>query len=128
MGAPSIAQIKDVNYIVSKGDIVIVDEFTGRTMPGRRWGEGLHQAIEAKEGLVVQNGLFSVCPRNSFYGSRPDHHPFHWETKSWRPGHNGGRFCAQNHATRAFSGGLMWTWDPIKNSLAQNSAVVKHKI
>ena len=35
--------------------IVIVDEFTGRTMPGRRWGDGLHQAIEAKEGLPIQN-------------------------------------------------------------------------
>lgn len=45
---------KDVEYIVSDGEIVIVDEFTGRTMPGRRWSEGLHQAIEAKEGVEVQ--------------------------------------------------------------------------
>src|SRR5205814_10509173 len=45
----------DKDYIVSKeGEIVIVDEFTGRQMPGRRWSEGLHQAIEAKEGLRVQ--------------------------------------------------------------------------
>lgn len=45
---------KDVDYIVSEGQVVIVDEHTGRTMPGRRWGEGLHQAIEAKEGLHIQ--------------------------------------------------------------------------
>lgn len=45
---------KDVEYIVSQGEIVIVDEFTGRTMPGRRWSEGLHQAIEAKEGVEIQ--------------------------------------------------------------------------
>jgi preprotein translocase subunit SecA len=45
---------KDVDYIVSEGQVVIVDEHTGRTMPGRRWGEGLHQAVEAKEGLRIQ--------------------------------------------------------------------------
>ncbi|QEM81355.1 preprotein translocase subunit SecA [Halomonas binhaiensis] len=45
---------KDVDYIVSNGQVVIVDEHTGRTMPGRRWSEGLHQAIEAKEGVTVQ--------------------------------------------------------------------------
>lgn len=44
---------KDVDYIVSEGMVVIVDEHTGRTMPGRRWGEGLHQAVEAKEGLHI---------------------------------------------------------------------------
>ncbi|MDA7857874.1 SEC-C metal-binding domain-containing protein, partial [bacterium] len=44
---------KDVDYIVKDGEVVIVDEFTGRLMPGRRWSEGLHQAIEAKEGLKV---------------------------------------------------------------------------
>ena len=44
----------DVDYIVSEGEIVIVDEFTGRTMPGRRWSDGLHQAIEAKEGVNVK--------------------------------------------------------------------------
>src|SRR6188768_3723710 len=44
----------DRDYIVEDGEIVIVDEFTGRKMPGRRWSEGLHQAIEAKEGLRVQ--------------------------------------------------------------------------
>ncbi len=46
---------KDVDYIIQDGQVVIVDEFTGRTMPGRRWGEGLHQAIEAKEGVVIQS-------------------------------------------------------------------------
>lgn len=44
----------DVNYIVKKGEVIIVDEFTGRTMPGRRWSDGLHQAVEAKEGLDIQ--------------------------------------------------------------------------
>ena len=46
---------RDVDYIVQEGQIVIVDEFTGRTMPGRRWSEGLHQAIEAKEGVSIQH-------------------------------------------------------------------------
>ncbi|MAL99893.1 MAG: preprotein translocase subunit SecA [Alteromonadaceae bacterium] len=45
---------KDVDYIVNDGQVVIVDEHTGRTMPGRRWSEGLHQAIEAKEGVPIQ--------------------------------------------------------------------------
>ena len=46
---------KNVNYIVQEGQVVIVDEFTGRTMQGRRWGEGLHQAVEAKEGVPIRN-------------------------------------------------------------------------
>ncbi len=46
---------RDVDYIVQDGSIVIVDEYTGRTMPGRRWSEGLHQAIEAKEGVSIQH-------------------------------------------------------------------------
>jgi preprotein translocase subunit SecA len=45
---------RDVEYIVRNGEIIIVDEFTGRTMPGRRWSDGLHQAIEAKEGVRVR--------------------------------------------------------------------------
>jgi preprotein translocase subunit SecA len=45
---------RDVNYLIDDGAIVIVDEFTGRKMPGRRWSDGLHQAIEAKEGVEVQ--------------------------------------------------------------------------
>jgi preprotein translocase subunit SecA len=45
---------KDVNYVVQDGEVLIVDEFTGRTMPGRRWSEGLHQAVEAKEGVSVK--------------------------------------------------------------------------
>ena len=44
----------NVDYIISNGEIVIVDEFTGRTMPGRRWSEGLHQAVEAKEGVEIK--------------------------------------------------------------------------
>ncbi|HUX34404.1 MAG TPA: preprotein translocase subunit SecA [Gemmatimonadaceae bacterium] len=45
---------RDVNYVVQDGEVLIVDEFTGRTMPGRRWSEGLHQAVEAKEGVIVK--------------------------------------------------------------------------
>ncbi|HEY5646977.1 MAG TPA: preprotein translocase subunit SecA [Pseudomonadales bacterium] len=46
---------RDVEYMVANGEIVIVDEHTGRAMPGRRWSEGIHQAIEAKEGVRIQN-------------------------------------------------------------------------
>ena len=46
---------RDVDYMVQNGEIVIVDEHTGRAMPGRRWSEGLHQAVEAKEGVSIQN-------------------------------------------------------------------------
>jgi len=45
---------RDVEYIVRAGEVIIVDEFTGRTMPGRRWSDGLHQAVEAKEGVRVR--------------------------------------------------------------------------
>src|ERR1700735_3773402 len=45
---------KDVDYVIKDGEIVIVDEFTGRQMPGRRWSDGLHQAIEAKEGVKIE--------------------------------------------------------------------------
>jgi preprotein translocase subunit SecA len=45
---------KDKEYVVKDGEVVIVDEFTGRLMPGRRWSDGLHQAVEAKEGLKIQ--------------------------------------------------------------------------
>src|SRR5699024_8321186 len=44
---------RDRDYIVQNGEIVIVDEHTGRTMPGRRWSEGIHQAVEAKEGVHI---------------------------------------------------------------------------
>ena len=60
---------RDVEYIVSDNTIVIVDEFTGRTMPGRRWSDGLHQAIEAKEGVPIQNEnqtLASITFQNYF--------------------------------------------------------------
>jgi preprotein translocase subunit SecA len=60
---------KDVHYIVRNNQIVIVDEFTGRTMDGRRWSEGLHQAIEAKEGVEIQNEnqtLASITFQNYF--------------------------------------------------------------
>ena len=46
---------RDVDYMVADGEIVIVDEHTGRAMPGRRWSEGIHQAVEAKEGVAIQN-------------------------------------------------------------------------
>jgi len=60
---------KDVDYIVQDSQVIIVDEFTGRTMPGRRWSEGLHQAVEAKEGVPIQNEnqtLASITFQNYF--------------------------------------------------------------
>ncbi len=60
---------KNVDYIVSNGEVVIVDEFTGRTMPGRRWSDGLHQAVEAKEGVPIQvenQTLASITFQNLF--------------------------------------------------------------
>jgi preprotein translocase subunit SecA len=45
---------KDVEYVIKEGEVIIVDEFTGRMMPGRRWSDGLHQAIEAKEGVKIE--------------------------------------------------------------------------
>jgi preprotein translocase subunit SecA len=60
---------RDVDYVVAKGQIVIVDEFTGRLMPGRRWSDGLHQAIEAKEGVAIQREnrtLASITFQNLF--------------------------------------------------------------
>ncbi len=60
---------KDVDYIVRFTEVMIVDEFTGRVMPGRRWSEGLHQAIEAKEGVAIQNEnqtLASITFQNYF--------------------------------------------------------------
>lgn len=60
---------KDIDYIVSNDQIVIVDEFTGRTLAGRRWSDGLHQAIEAKEGVTIQQEnqtLASITYQNYF--------------------------------------------------------------
>jgi len=60
---------RDVDYIVANDEVIIVDEFTGRVMPGRRWSEGLHQAIEAKEGVTIQNEnqtLASITFQNYF--------------------------------------------------------------
>lgn len=60
---------RDVDYIVKDGQVIIVDEHTGRTMPGRRWSEGLHQAVEAKEGVSIQNEnqtLASITFQNFF--------------------------------------------------------------
>ena len=60
---------RDVEYIVKDDQVIIVDEFTGRTMAGRRWSEGLHQAIEAKEGVPIQNEnqtLASITYQNYF--------------------------------------------------------------
>jgi len=66
-GKPLFA--RDINYVIKKGEVIIVDEFTGRLMPGRRWSGGLHQAIEAKEGVQVQpesKTLASVTFQNYF--------------------------------------------------------------
>src|SRR5690606_1104346 len=60
---------RDVDYIVRDGEVVIVDEFTGRTLAGRRWSDGLHQAVEAKEGVPVQREnqtLASITFQNLF--------------------------------------------------------------
>ena len=51
----------DVDYVVQEGEIVIVDQFTGRLMKGRRYSDGLHQAIEAKEGLEIQNESMTLA-------------------------------------------------------------------
>ena len=45
---------RDVEYVVKDGEVIIVDEFTGRLMPGRRWSDGLHQAVEAKEDVKIE--------------------------------------------------------------------------
>ena len=60
---------KDQQYVVQNGEVVIVDEFTGRLMPGRRWSDGLHQAVEAKEGVKIQaenQTLASITFQNYF--------------------------------------------------------------
>ncbi|GKX50125.1 preprotein translocase subunit SecA [Budvicia aquatica] len=60
---------RDVDYIVKDGEVIIVDEHTGRTMEGRRWSDGLHQAVEAKEGVEIQNEnqtLASITFQNYF--------------------------------------------------------------
>ena len=61
--------VKDVDYIVEDSKVIIIDEFTGRKMPGRRWGDGLHQSIEAKENLSIENEnqtLASITFQNYF--------------------------------------------------------------
>src|SRR5207249_7251734 len=60
---------KDQQYVVQNGEVIIVDEFTGRLMHGRRWSDGLHQAVEAKEGAGIQNEnqtLASITFQNYF--------------------------------------------------------------
>ena len=60
---------RDQHYVVQNGEIIIVDEFTGRLMPGRRWSDGLHQAVEAKEGVAIQaenQTLASITFQNYF--------------------------------------------------------------
>jgi preprotein translocase subunit SecA len=60
---------KDQQYVVQNGEVIIVDEFTGRLMAGRRWSDGLHQAVEAKEGVQIQaenQTLASITFQNYF--------------------------------------------------------------
>ena len=60
---------RDQHYVVQNGEVIIVDEFTGRLMPGRRWSDGLHQAVEAKEGVPIQREnqtLASITFQNYF--------------------------------------------------------------
>jgi preprotein translocase subunit SecA len=64
-----VCKERDVDYLVTNGQVIIVDEFTGRAMPGRRWSDGLHQAIEAKEGLNIareSQTLASITFQNLF--------------------------------------------------------------
>ena len=64
-----VLYLRDQHYVVQEGEVVIVDEFTGRLMPGRRWSEGLHQAVEAKEGVPIQKEnqtLASITFQNYF--------------------------------------------------------------
>jgi preprotein translocase subunit SecA len=60
---------KDVEYVIKDGEVIIVDEFTGRLMPGRRWSEGLHQAVEAKEGLRIaeENQTLATITFQNFF-------------------------------------------------------------
>src|SRR5437870_4122164 len=61
--------LRDRDYLVKDGEVIIVDEFTGRTMPGRRWSDGLHQAVEAKEGIKVlqeQKTIATITVQNYF--------------------------------------------------------------
>lgn len=66
-------QKRNVNYIVSGQEIIIVDEFTGRSMQGRRWSDGLHQAVEAKEGVTIQNETVTIASvtYQAFFKSYP---------------------------------------------------------
>src|SRR5437588_10761346 len=60
---------KDIDYIVKDGKVVIIDEFTGRMMEGRRWSDGLHQAVEGKEGVEIEpenQTLASITFQNYF--------------------------------------------------------------
>ncbi|MCR2651018.1 preprotein translocase subunit SecA, partial [Salmonella enterica] len=60
---------RDQQYVVQDGEVIIVDEFTGRLMVGRRWSDGLHQAVEAKEGVKIQHEnqtLASITFQNYF--------------------------------------------------------------
>ncbi|MDE5285909.1 MAG: preprotein translocase subunit SecA, partial [Buchnera aphidicola] len=61
--------VRDIDYIVKNNSVIIVDEHTGRTVPGRRWSDGLHQAIEAKEKVSIKNEnqtLASITLQNYF--------------------------------------------------------------
>ena len=64
-----VLYFKDQHYVVQAGKVVIVDEFTGRLMSGRRWSDGLHQAVEAKEGVAIEaenQTLASITFQNYF--------------------------------------------------------------
>src|SRR2546428_235600 len=62
LASPTSLIRRDGTYIVKNGEVVIVDEFTGRQMPGRRWSDGLHQAVEAKEGVKAQPENQTLAP------------------------------------------------------------------
>ncbi|WP_430437687.1 hypothetical protein [Oceanibaculum nanhaiense] len=73
---PTSCSQRDVDYIVKNGKVVIIDEFTGRMMAGRRWSEGLHQALEAKEGVTIQ-------PENQTLASITFQNYFRHVSRSW---------------------------------------------
>src|SRR5262252_6416453 len=58
---------RDRDYVVKEGEVIIVDEFTGRLMPGRRWSDGLHQAIEAKEGVTIENETLATISFQNYF-------------------------------------------------------------
>jgi preprotein translocase subunit SecA len=100
---------RDVDYIVRDGEVIIVDEFTGRTLPGRRWSDGLHQAVEAKEGVPSSartrrwrrspSRTTSACTRSCRHDRHGRHRglrvPADLRAWKWWSSRRTGRWCAR---------------------------------